>query len=240
MVTKSKTFGKQVGKVPHLTGKAKSGMPGEVGDLRGDVEASFLALEQNGGLDRVEEFLALRAASANAIKLSIATANTAQSYTAAAGQLDGALGAVEIVPPRNITVTSSSHADVTAVAIVITGRVRNNVGDLIAQTETITPTAGGGATDAGTKPFSRVDSIAPAAMGGPGGALQFGIGNLVGLACKPRTAAGYLLVNQQITDGALVTTGTFNLATLPQGTWTPATAPNGTHNYALRYCCDGN
>jgi hypothetical protein len=240
MATKSKLFGKQVGKIAHLTGKAKSGFAGEIGDLRDDVDKVFLTFEQNGGLDRVEEFLALRAPSANAIKLSIATANTAQSYTAKAGQLDGALGITELVPPRNITVTSSSHADVTAVGIVITGRVRNNVGDLVAQTETITPTAGGGATDAGAKPFAFVDSIAPAAMGGPGGALQFGIGVLVGLACKPRVAAGLTLVSQQVTDGALVTNGTFNLATLPQGTWTPATAPNGTHNYALRYVCDGN
>jgi hypothetical protein len=239
MASTSKIFGKQHGKIPHQTGKAKSGFAGEIGDLRDDIDKSLLALEVNGGLDRVEEFLALRAASANAIKLSIATATTAQSYTAKAGNLDGALGANEIIPPRNITVTSSSSADVTAVPIVITGKVRNNVGDLITQTDTITPTAGGGTTDAGTKPFSLIESIAPAAMGGATANLQFGIGVLVGLACKPRTAAGYVLCNQQVTDGALVTTGTFNLATLPNGTWTPAAAPNGTHNYALRYCCDG-
>jgi hypothetical protein len=237
MANKSKTFGTQVAKAPGLVGKSKGGVAGEVGDLRDDIEKAFLAFEANGSLDRVEEFLALRAAAANLIKTSIATSNQAATYGKT--DLDGSVGNTELVPPRNITVVSTSHADVTAVQVVITGRVRDASGNLVDQTDTITLTAGGGATDAGTKAFSIVDKIERPPLGGAGGSLQFGIGNLVGLAAKPRTLAGYLLVHQQVTNGAVVTNGTFNAAAAPNGTWSPNAAANGTNNYGLRYTVDG-
>lgn len=233
-MAKSKLFGKRSAKLPHMVHSAKGGVSGEVGDLRDDVEATFADLEDNGGVLVLEEFTNLAAPSANAIKLAFATSNQAQEITT----LDGAIGDDEMIPPRILSLTASANADVDAVGVVITGEVRNAEGQLVAQTDTITPADGGGTTVNGTKAFSKVSKLAPAAMGGSGGQLQVGTAGGVGLKRKLRIAAGLPVVVQQITNGALVTNGTFNAAATPHGTFTPNTAPNGAHDYAVLYAVD--
>lgn len=230
----SKSFGTQRAKKPHLT-EGKGGMGGEVDDLRRDVEASFGTLEANGGLLRTEEFTNVATADVDGIKKSIATSDADVSYVAA--DFDGDVGTDEMVPPRNPTITSSTHAHVTNVDVVVTGKVRDYSGKLIDQTETITTTNGGGATDAGTKAFSIIEQYDVPAMGGVSGALEFGFGTLIGLGAPMKSRAGLLAPIREISGGAVVTNGTFTTAAaqVPNGTYSPNSAPNGTLDYSLTY-----
>lgn len=224
-------FGSRGPRVPHIV-QAGGGIKGEVNDLRADIEAAFLQQETAGGYIHTDEFTNPAAADVDGLKLAAATSASIQSFTSA--NWDGVLLATEIVPPRNPTVTTSSHADVDAVAVVFTGRVRNSQGALIAQTETVTLTNGGGATDAGIKPFSFIDSVVIPAQSGTGGSLSIGFGLLIGLGKKMRSMAGLLRPLREIAVGAVVTTGTF-AATAPHGTYLPSAAADGTRDYALSY-----
>ncbi len=236
----SRLFGTKRPNVPGLATLGQAGMKGEIADLRRDIEATFTELE-GYGLPFLQEFIDLPAAVANAHMLSFATAASIQSFSRAAGTMTGAQTA-EMVPPRNVTVTSTINAHVTALAVAIVGRVRDITGALIAQTDTINTTNGGGATDAGTKAFAFVDSISIPAMGGAAGSLTVGFGVVCGLRRKLKSAAGMPVVLQQITNGALVTNGTFVAAATsgPHGTWAPNSAANGTNDYALVYMQDAS
>jgi hypothetical protein len=201
------------------------------------IEPQFLArdlLASRGANFRTDEFTNPVAAVVNAIKLSIATAATPQVFTGA--QFDGATGAAEMVPPRNPTITSTSNANVTAVAAVFAGFVRNEDGVLVPQTCTINITNGGGATDVGDRPMSVITSITIPAQGGTGGALQFGFGAMIGLAALVKSRAGLIAPLRQVAVGAVVTTGTFtNAAGSVVCGYTPAAAPNATNDYAITY-----
>ncbi len=194
-------------------------------------------LSGKGANLRTDEFTNPAAADVDAIKTSIATADAQQVYSGAA--LNGAVGSDEMIPPRNPTVTSSAHADVDAVAVVFSGFVRNEAGELVAQTCTVTVTDGGGVTDAGDRPMSIVSSITVPAMAGTGGSLQFGFGDMLGLAAKMKSRAGLLAPIRQVVAGAVVTTGTF---ATPSGSavtgYTAASVPDGTRDYALTYEVD--
>jgi hypothetical protein len=232
----SRAFGEKNARIPGLVTRGKGGLPGEIADLRHDVEEGFAYYEQTlGGVLVTEEFTNLLAADTDGLKTAAASSASIQSFTSA--DWNGVQGDDEMVPPRNVTLTTSTHADINAVAVVVTGRVRNDRGELIAQTETINLTDGGGVTNAGTEAFSFVDSVVIPAQGGTGGTVAIGFGVLVGLARKIRSAAGLPLVLQQVTAGAVVTNGTF-ATTAPNGTWSPNTAANGTNDYALVYVAD--
>ncbi len=233
----SKLFGSKSPKIPGLVTPGKAGTPGEIADLRSDVDEAFSALEAQGGVIVTEDFTNLAAASANYFKASVATATTEQTFTRAAGTLNAA---AELVPPRNITVTTTSNANVNAVSPTFTGRVRDRTGTLITQTDTFALTDDGGATDAGTKAFSFLDEATMPAHGGTGGAYTIGYGNIVGLTKKLRTIGSAHLVLQQQTNGSVVTNGTFVAAATraPNGTWSPNSAPNGTNDYTLVYVTD--
>jgi hypothetical protein len=230
----SKSFGTQRPKKPHLT-EGKGGMGGEVEDLRKDVEASWVTFEENGSLLRTVEWTDAPTAVADAIKTSIATSDEDASYSGAA--LNGAVGGDEMDPPRNITITSSTHADVDAVDVVVTGQVRDYKGDLIDQTDTITLTDGGGATDAGTRAFSIVEQIDVPAQSGTGGALEFGFGAIIGMPAPMKSRAGLLAPIREISGGSVVTNGVFTTGTAqpPNGTYTPNTAPDGSTDYSLTF-----
>ncbi len=229
----SKLFGSQRPDKAHLV-SGKGGVAGEVDDLRSDIEAAFLSQEQNGGLLRTDEFTDPAAADVDAIKLSISSETTAQQYLAA--DLDGVVGAGEMVPPRNITITSTVSADIDAVGVVITGLVRDETGTLVDQTETITLTDGGGVTDAGSKPFSQVTQIDVPAQSGTGGALEFGFGDIIGLSELMVSQAGLLAPIREIEAGTVVTTGTFtNESSSPVTSYAPATVPDGANDYAVTY-----
>ena len=163
----SRAFGRRGPRIPHLVQAGKGGLAGEVADLRADVEAACHYIETTLQPMVLEEFTNLAAADTDAFKTAAATSASIQTFTV--DDLDGVVGAAEVSPPRNATITSSTHANIDAVAVVITGYVRDDRGDLIAQTDTITLTDGGGATDVGTKAFSKITGISVPAQGGTGG-----------------------------------------------------------------------
>jgi len=228
-------FNKKRASRPHLT--QGGGVGAEVADLRADVKEAWDALESQGGYLRTDEFTNPAVADVDAIKTSFATSASVQTFDE--DDLNGAVGDGEMIPPRNVTITSTTHAHVTAVGVVITGKVRDANGDLVDQTETITTTNGGGATDAGTKPFSLITDISIPAMGGTSGALEIGFGAAIGLSAKIKSRAGLLAPIRQVAVGAVVTTGTF---TNPSGSavslYTPAAAPDGSRDYAVTYEVD--
>ncbi|TFH47668.1 MAG: hypothetical protein E4H01_07840, partial [Lysobacterales bacterium] len=208
---------------PHLL-QTSGGIAAEVKDLRDDLIAELSLV---AGI-AVEEFTNQAAADVNAIKLSIASAAAIQTYTGAA--LDGVVGLLAMSPPRNISITSTVHADIDAVAVVITGKDVN--GDDI--TESITLTDGGGVTDVGAKAFAKVTSIVVPAQSGVGGALEFGFGDIIGFLRPLKSRAGLAAVVREIAVGAVVTTGTFVAAPAvagagqPNGTYLAAAVPDAT------------
>lgn len=211
---------------PHLV-RGTGGVAAEVGDLRDDLTRELAPLAAL----TVEEFTNVAAADPNGIKTSIASSDAIQTYTGAA--LNGVVGAGTMSPPRNITITTTTHADIDAVDVVITGLDIN--GDT--QTDTITLTDGGNATDVGTMAFASVSSIVVPAQSGTGGALEFGFGDVIGLGKQIVTRAGLATAIKEIAVGAVVTNGVFVAAATsgPNGTYEPNTVPNGTNDYALYY-----
>lgn len=227
----SKTFGQQRPEIPHLS-------DGEVKDLRTDVEAAFAQLESQGGLFRTEEFVDPAAADTDFFVTARASAAAEDTIDENAAEWQTVS---ELVPPRNITITSSTHADIDAVAVVLTGKVRDINGKLIDQTDTITLTDGGGATDAGTKAFSTFISAVVPAQSGTGGTIAFGFGDVIGLAAPIKTRAGLTAPIREIEAGSVVTTGTFTTTAAqgPHGTYAPATVPDASNDYAITYEVEG-
>lgn len=219
----------------HLV-RGSGGVAGEIADLRDDIKRDFLA---NAAI-AVEEFVDAAAADPNGIKTSIASAATAQSYSGAA--LNGVVGAGVMSPPRNITITTTLHADIDAVDVLVTGLDVN--GDEV--TDTITLTDGGGATDVGTVAFAQVTQVDIPAQSGTGGALEIGFGDVIGLGKPLVSRAGAPVVTLEIEDGTVLAadavTGTFvDAATVgPNGTYEPATVPDGSVDYALHYEYDAS
>lgn len=221
---------------PHLV-RGSGGLSGEIGDIRDDVREAFAALESQGGYFRTDEFTNPAVADVDAIKTSIATSASIALYEDTA--LNGVIGGAEMIPPRNPTITSTANAHVTAVAVVFAGRVRNADGVLVERSVTVTPTGGGGTTDAGNEALSFIDSITVPAMGGTGGSLQFGFGPAIGLSAKIKSRAGLIAPIRQIAVGAVVVTGTFTNPSGAHGSlYTPAAAPDGTRDYAVTYEVD--
>lgn len=228
----STLFGHRSPRLAHLVQRGKGGLPGEIADLRLDTEEAFKAMQVNGGYIHTDEFTNPAAADPDGIKLAAATAATPQSFTSA--NWTGVLGTGEMVPPRNATITTTADADVLAVECTITGRVRDFMGLLVEQTDTITLTAGGGVTDAGTKAFSFIDQVDIPANDGPAATLSIGWGVLMGLSKPMRSMAGLLRPLREVAAGSAVTNGVF-AATAPHGTYAPNSAANGTNDYALTY-----
>jgi hypothetical protein len=228
----STLFGHRNPRLAHLVQRGKGGLPGEIADLRLDTEDAFLAMQVNGGYIHTDEFTNVAAADVDGITLAAATAATPQAFTS--DDWDGVLGTGEMVPPRNATITTTADDDVLAVECTITGRVRDFMGLLVAQTDTITLTAGGGVTNAGTKAFSFIDAVNIPANDGAAATLSIGWGVLIGMSRPMRSMAGLLRPLREVAAGSVVTNGTF-AATAPNGTYSPNSAPNGTNDYALTY-----
>lgn len=180
----------------------------------------------------VDEWTNPAAASANAIKTSVASSGSAQTYSGAA--LNGSIGAGAISPPRNITVTTGGGTATQAPATVtVTGTdIDGNT-----MTETISGVNGGAATYSGSKCFASVTSLALAAGGGTSATMTFGTGTSIGLTKQAKTRAGSVNVAAEISGGSVVTNGTFTKAATaaPNGSYTPNSAPNGSTSYAVTY-----
>lgn len=111
-------------------------------------------------------------ASSNAIKTSIATSTSVQTYSGAGltGTLAG--GPYSVGRTVSVTTTSSSTTYNTTNAIVVTGKDVN--GNVITDNLLLTQ-SGGNETIVSTKSFASVTSIAVPAQLGTGGAFVFGV-----------------------------------------------------------------
>ena len=148
-------------------------------------------------------------------------------------ELDGVIGAGAISPPRNITITTTSHTDIDAVACVVVGT--DIYGD--AQTDTITLTNGGNTTDAGTECFATVTSITIPAQTGTGGAITIGTGEAIGFEKPVVSAGGEPLVLLEVSAGSIVTNGTLLAASAagPNGSYEPNTSFDAARDTGLVY-----
>lgn len=139
----------------------------------GGVEFAYTAESGDAVGDVCDELVRLVNADPDAIIASgVATALTSQELGAA--DFDGVVGAGEISPPRNLTLTLNAHADWDATSIVVTGLDANGR----VQTESFLVPNGGDTALVGTKVFSRVTGVAIPAQTGPGGTLLMGVGSL--------------------------------------------------------------
>ena len=215
---------------PHLV-RGGGGVAGEVADLRADVADEMEAMAAIA----VEEFIDPPAADVDAFKAPTLSAATEEVYEGA--DLDGAVGEGVLDPPRNPTVTTSAHADIDAVTVVFEGKDIN--GDDISVNVLLTD--GGGVTDVGAEALASVSKITVPAQSGVGGALEFGFGDVIGLAKPLVSRAGAAAVVMEIEAGTVLAadaiTGTFvDAATsAPNGTYEPATVPDATNDYAVYY-----
>lgn len=223
-MTTSRSFGTQTPAIPHLA-------KGEVGDLRKDVDAAFLALEADVVPLAVDEWT--NAVAPDAAGLKTATATTVAPATVlAAGLLAPGIAAL-LAYPRNVTFTTAgvTPADAPATA-VITG---TDINDApleetvnLAQTATIAE---------GAYAFKTITSIVYAAADGTAATVAIGFGKKFGFTKPIVRRGGTVGVVQEIANGAVVATGTFvNASTgAPNGTYSPSTDPDGTKDYAVYY-----
>lgn len=112
----------------------------------------------------------------DAIKTSIATAATVQTYSG--GGLNGVVAGTEFKLPQllSITTTTSVGTYVTASPIVVTGE--DSEGAVITESIALTQ-ANGNETVFGIKPFFKVTSIAVPAQANTGGTFKFGVGDIL-------------------------------------------------------------
>lgn len=235
----SKVFGSKNPNIPHLVAKGKHGISGEVGDLRSDVDEAFASLEASGmGSVYIDEWPNLVAPAVNAIKTSFAS--SASDVVLAAADFNGAVGAANMDPPRVPNITTSSNANIDAVAVVLTGVVEDENGKEIAQTDTLTLTDGGGVTQSFVKAFKRFTGGHIPAQSGTGGSIQLGITKIVGLTKPIRSLQGAPITFKEVAAGAVATNGTVVSAasSAPNGTYSPNGTPGGTDDYALIYLVD--
>jgi hypothetical protein len=214
----SSLFANQHAQKPHLV-TGKSGVPGEVDDLRRDIAAvlgSLAALT-------VDEFT--NPAAGGAAALEAATACTLLGRLVTSFLAPGV--AILAAGGRNITITTAGTTPANGPAsAVVTGTYLG-----AAQTETIAGLNGGAATYAGVKPFDTVTSVQYATALDVDATNSIGIGNGLGVARTPLARAGGVVPIREVVDGALVTTGALTADRL----YTPAAAPNGAHDYAVYY-----
>lgn len=116
------------------------------------------------------------AADADAFATASVLISAATAQTVAAAAFDGVVAAGELFPPRNVTLTLSSHADWDATEAVVTGTDED--GRTIQ--ETLLIPNGGNATLTGLRHFRTVSSIYIPAQSGTGGTATLGFGSSLG------------------------------------------------------------
>lgn len=218
----SKLFGSKVAVAPHLL--PQHGLPGEIVDLRKDVEAAFLALQSNGGLFRTDEFTNPETASATWFRTSTPGATTAQDLTTGFAHT-----AIPSGIPRDVTITRTSSAGAyTTANITVKGTCRG-----VPVTLTFTPADANGGDVIAANERGGIDTITeviiPAQVSALG-AFTIGFGNQIVLKETPVSRAGLVAVLREVSSGAVVTTGSFN-----GPLYTPAAAPNASRDYAVTY-----
>ena len=237
----SNLFGAKAPRLQHLV-RGSGGLAGEINDLRGDIDEAFVALENGGGFLFTEEFTNPAAADTDAIKLAVVVPAASGPIQFSGAQLDGAIGVLEMDPPRNFSLlTGGTTADISAGNCIVVGTVRDKDGNLIAQTDTLAIAANQAGATLGTKAFAFITTIdLDTAQDGALGEYEFGFGDVIGLSKAIKTRAGLTAPIREVAAGAVVTTGTFvDAATdAPHGTYAPATVPDAANDYALTYEVD--
>lgn len=115
------------------------------------------------------------AASATAL-IASGGASSGSQQTIAAADMNGALANTELFPPRNVTLTLSSHANWDATTAVVTGTDENGA----TVTENLTIPDGGGQTVTGSQIFRTITSLLIPAQAGTAGTFTFGVGSVFG------------------------------------------------------------
>lgn len=146
---------------------------------------------------------------------------------------------VELLPPRNITVTAGgTAASIAASAIVVTGK--NSEGKVI--TESFTPTAATAGTLTGSKIFATVDSISIPQQGGAGATFSIGVGNNIGFGFRNLSTTQVRLVKRVLSSGneSIVAPGSTNFSSsnVEDNYMTLDVTPSGLSQYrvyALNY-----
>lgn len=190
----SKAFGSKVPVLPHLT-QGMGGIPGEIRDLRNDIEEAFLASETtgNGGtnLIAVDEWVNPLAADAAYVLAAGAAGVAATTVTTMThGTLPHA---------RNLTVTCDSTGTGEG-AVVITGTDIN--GDTLTESFTV-PAADDVAV--GNKAFKTVTSVLIPAktVGMTDLAITVGSGDKLGLGSKAKLRNGVVAKLAEMMDGVV-------------------------------------
>lgn len=167
-----------------------AGLPGQIARHRpGQLVATLVALaamtpglvafkgraaSSSGGQGQGGHMTA-PAASATAL-IATGGASSGSQQTIAAADMNGTLGNTELFPPRNVTLTLSSHADWDATTAVVTGTDENGA----VVTENLTIPNGGDATVTGATAFRTITSLLIPAQSGTGGTFTFGVGSVFG------------------------------------------------------------
>lgn len=221
---------------PPLVQLGKHGVPGEVADLRKDVADTLAPL---AGIV-VEEFTnALAAATAlMAATPSVVATRRLAPGAAAAGTLTSTVVANLAAAPRQLVFTT---AGTTAANQPATATVTGKDERGRAQTEVVAlPQAAGSITT--NKFFSSVSYVDLSAGKGTGATLAIALGAKIGLSRKLLARAGAPAVIREIAAGAVVTTGTFALASVAgngtYGSYTPAATLDGVVDFAVYYEAD--
>jgi len=115
-------------------------------------------------------------APAAAVDAVIATGGASSGSVQNLTSFNGTLGGGEYYPPRNLTLTFSSHANWDATTATITGTDENGE----AQTESLSIPDGGNATVTGTKLWRTITQISIPAQSGTAGTFTAGVGSLLG------------------------------------------------------------
>lgn len=147
----------------------------ETGAAQAAIEPGKLVVRYGTDADQVYTIPAPNAADADAIIASgVASAATAQSLGTAS--FNGVIGAAEIFPPTNLTLTLNSHADWNATIATVTGIGPD---DTVVQERFDIPDAGN-IVLTGKQHFKFVTNIDVPAQGGTNGTLLVGTGTNYG------------------------------------------------------------
>jgi len=220
----------QAARLPHLV-RGKGGLAGEVADLRDDLESELSPLVAL----TLDEWVDVAAADSDGVLLSVVSQAAAASYSAS-DLVGGA--AVELDPPRNITLTCDDSAGTWTGNLTATGVDIN--GDAITEDIAFTNNT----TTAGAKMFARVDSLEADAQNDANGNWEVGWGTIIGLSKPIMSVAGALLVALEVEAGTVkaadALAGTYADAATgaPNGSYDPGVAPNGTNDYGVVYGYD--
>jgi hypothetical protein len=235
----SKQFGAKSPAIPHLV-RGSGGLAGEIKDLREDIDETFAEQEAGGGYLRTDEFIDAPAADADYLM----TARASLLTTVDVWDKDSAEATAawqnedEMVPPRNLLVAGNGNADITAATLTVTGYIRDDAGNLVAQTEDIAiPNNLGAAGVQSTKPFSLVTSASMSAdHAGINGTFTLGFGDAIGLSALVKERAGLIAPLREVSGGAVVTTGVVtNPVDSAVSLYTPNAVPDGAVDYAVTY-----